>query len=227
MAVAVTGQTNTTTTGSTGMSGGTLTCSGSNTYALIAIESYTGDVTTSVTLNGVAATKISGFPTVTGSQDITLYGLIAPTTGAIVINASATRSICVNALCLSGANQSTPVGTAVAIALPGTSSFNTGAITGVDSTGLFVVGLCPRYNPTVSGESGSPTLQGTYQYDGANASLRVATQAGAASFTYSGTFSYSVSGTQWGIYVKAAAPSVKLLAVGGQLIGINGQALHT
>ena len=190
---------------------GSLTVSGPLPYVLVAVGTGgTTDATTSVTINGTSmGSPLSPFP-VTNNNGCTVFGLAGATTGPIIITVSSSRNITVAAAAFSGVNASTPTGTVAEAGYSSTTSFSSGSITGVDSTGLFVCGLSERYNQTVSAENGSPTLIIAETDGGASGTTRLVYQTGAASYTYSGTITSS-SGVVWGVYINAGAVVIPVL----------------
>ena len=79
----------------------------------VIIHAGAGITITSVTYNGVAMTVIPS-STITGTYAVSLYGLIAPASGAntVSISISGNAEIGFGAMSLTGADQTTPFGTA-------------------------------------------------------------------------------------------------------------------
>lgn len=142
------------------------TCTGSDRLLLIAIHclQLTGQVGSSVTYNGVAATFVK--QTVNqGNRYMELWRLIAPATGAntLAVTFSASmNNVNVQAISFTGVDQTTPLGTSVAGAGNSTTpSVSVSAATNdlvfdavtIEHAGTFTVGTgqTSRYNGIVAG----------------------------------------------------------------------------
>lgn len=184
-------------------------CSGSDRLLLVLIAHYyLDDVVSGVTYNGDALTAVPNGEDNNGQFNITLYYMVAPDTGSNTVSVSTTGSVYdigMIAMSFTGADQSTPLGTAVTA----TGSSTTPSVNISSASGEIVVdGLIIVHSGTLTVGADQTQRVNT---NTANAFIKYAssTESGVSSTTMSWSNSTSQDWAIAGVAVKpvAAAPS--------------------
>lgn len=114
------------------------TCSGSNRVLKVDVMYYeSGDTISALTYNGVSMTVIPSSTVSNGQYTVTSYSLVAPATGSNTVSLTFTGSVfecSAGAISWTGADQSTPLGTAVTA----TGSSTTPSVTASSASGEVV-----------------------------------------------------------------------------------------
>lgn len=205
MAIAFDAQSNSTTTGYTnfGTSPKTLshTVTGSNTALLVWVFADDGDRVTGVTYNGVSMTLIRKRARYDANQQMYLYALANPSTGANNISVSFTSTITngmIAGVSYTGVHQTTPV---EAYADDSQSSANASVSVTTLTDNAWIVGMLQAGGSTISAGSGT-TLRG-----GATNSAISSDSNGAKTPTGSYSQAYSHSSNDWTCIVASLKPA--------------------
>ena len=194
------------------------TCAGSDRVLLVGISYYdSGDTVSAVTYNSVALTVVSSSTVSNGQYTSTMYRLIAPATGSNTVSVTFTGSVFdfgAGAVSFTGADQTTPLGTAVTA----TGTDTTPTVTVTSASGEIVVDALTIVH------SGTLTVDGSqsqrWNSAGASGHIKYAgsTEAGAATTTMSWSNSTSQAWAISGVSVKpvaSAAAGVRQLCLTG------------